>query len=133
MVTMSIDLNELKEEVERLNRLLQNPEPGLSTWHRFLGTRLGKIAALYKDAKPADDNPIAWPHGVQVCAFQQIWFHCDNQKQSALIAAALNEALRSTGLSEDDLWRFMYQKKSGEKLGQVKVDYQREIFGRARA
>lgn len=80
---------------------------------------------------PADDNPIVWQHGVQVCAFQMIWFHCDNEKQSALIAAALNEALRSTGLPEDDLWRLMYQKKSGERLSQVKVDYQREIFGKA--
>lgn len=124
MVTMSIDLNELKIEVEKLSHLLQNPEPGLSTWHRFVGTRLESIAALYKSAKPADDNPIVWPHGVQVCVFQKIVFHCDDEKQSALLASALNEALRSTGFSEDDLWRFAYRKKS---------DYEQTLLGKARA
>lgn len=39
-------LQELKEEVKRLNSLLEEDETGFSTWWMFLKLRLDKIAEI---------------------------------------------------------------------------------------
>ena len=41
-------LTELKSEVEKLMSLLDDPQPGLSTWHTFVSLRLIAINKAYE-------------------------------------------------------------------------------------
>jgi hypothetical protein len=47
-------LEELAEEIRKFNSLMQDPHPGLSTWHGFLSERCKRTKEIL-DAILADD------------------------------------------------------------------------------
>lgn len=53
---MTINLEELKEEAEKLVHLLKDPHPGLFTWNKFLRQRLDAIARVSSIWKKAGED-----------------------------------------------------------------------------
>lgn len=47
-------LEELTDRVQKLNALLQKPEPGLMTWYMFVGEHWKRIAELWKEEEEHD-------------------------------------------------------------------------------
>lgn len=84
---MSVDLDKLKVQSEKLLRLLQAPQPGLSSWNRLLVRRLGFIANVYKES---DDPGEAWVLGNRVSFYHKIDIHCATSRQAVELAKALN-------------------------------------------
>lgn len=51
-------LQEMKIEVDKLQKLLEDEQPGLSTWHTFVHERMEKICELYYGYKPSTIKPL---------------------------------------------------------------------------
>lgn len=57
------DVRALKEEVDKLQTLLKDPQPRLSTWQQFLADRMDRLVNIYY-AKPTSFQRIAAEKGL---------------------------------------------------------------------
>ena len=46
VVEYRVTVDEVAEEVGKLNSLLQDPQPGLSTWHDFFRERASRVLGM---------------------------------------------------------------------------------------
>ena len=51
------DMKKLKEEVKKLNQLLEEDEQGIGMWWAFLDERINNICEMYYGYKPSSIKP----------------------------------------------------------------------------